>query len=118
MRSWLKQTFEQAIFRGRRKHGQTLTGFLAGKRSAFGELKRQGLDLLDSEAGKHLLEHLIIRQGGFTENEQQRIRVLTNGSIEFDKVESAIRKLFGDTVDEGGGATGAPLARRSLARWR
>ena len=45
-------SFEQAIFRGRRRQGQTLTGFLAGMKAAFGELKKQGLDLLESSAGK------------------------------------------------------------------
>ena len=44
----LEQAFEQAIFRGRRRQGRTLTGFLAGMKAAVGELKKQGLDLLES----------------------------------------------------------------------
>ena len=35
-----------------------------------------------------------------SEDQQQRIRVLTNGSIAYDKVACAIRELFGDAVDE------------------
>ena len=95
----LEQAFNAAIFGGRRKAGQTLTGFLASKRAAFAELKKQGLDLLDSEAGQHLLGHLVLRQGGFTQDERQRIRVLTDGSINFKLVEAAIRKIFNDTLD-------------------
>ena len=41
-----------------------------------------------------------MRQGGFSADQQQRIRVLTDGSIQFKRVEEAIRKIFGDTVDE------------------
>ena len=95
----LEQAFNAAIFGGRRKTGQTLTGFLASKRAAFAELKKQGLDLLDSDAGQHLLGHLVLRQGGFTQDERQRIRVLTDGSISFKLVEAAIRKIFNDTLD-------------------
>ena len=95
----LEQAFNAAIFGGRRKAGQTLTGFLASKRAAFAELKKQGLDLLDSDAGQHLLGHLVLRQGGFTQDERQRIRVLTDGSTNFKLVEAAIRKIFNDTLD-------------------
>ena len=84
----LEQAFNAAIFGGRRKAGQTLTGFLASKRAAFAELKKQGLDLLDSDAGQHLLGHLVLRQGGFTQDERQRIRVLTDGSTNFKLVEA------------------------------
>ena len=59
----LEQAFNAAIFGGRRKAGQTLTGFLASKRAAFAELKKQGLDLLDSDAGQHLLGHLVSSAG-------------------------------------------------------
>ena len=56
----LEQAFNAAIFGGRRKQGQTLTGFLATKKAAFAELKKQGLDLLSSDAGQHLLGHLVL----------------------------------------------------------
>ncbi|CAE7350344.1 RE1 [Symbiodinium sp. CCMP2592] len=96
----LEQAFDQAIFKGRRRADQSLSGFVATKKAAFGELKRQGLDLLGSSAGSHLLGHLLLRQGNFSEDQRQRIKVLTDGSIDFPKVEKAIRKLFGETVDE------------------
>ena len=96
----LEQAFEAAIFKGKRRYGQTITGFLASKKAAFSELKNQGLDLLETDAGNHLLGHLLLKQGGFTNDQQQRIRVLTDGSIDYRKVEVAIRKVFGDTLDE------------------
>ena len=102
----LEQAFSAAIFGGRRKAGQTITGFLATKRASFSELKKQGLDLLSTDAGQHLLGHLVMRQGGFSNDEQQRIRVLTDGSIDFRKVEPAIRKIFGDAVDDPPGPGG------------
>ena len=87
----LEQSFEQAIFRGKRRPDQSISGFLASKKAAFSELRRQGLDLLETQAGKHLLGHLLLKQGQFTEEKRQRIRVLTDGSIDFQKVESAER---------------------------
>ena len=96
----LEQAFDAAIFRGRRRPGQTLTGFLATKKAAFAELKKQGLDMLATDAGNHLLGHLLLKQGGFTVDQQQRIRVLTDGSIDFRKIELAIRKIFGDSLDD------------------
>ncbi|CAE7227831.1 GIP, partial [Symbiodinium sp. CCMP2592] len=68
----LEQAFDQAIFKGRRRADQSLSGFVATKK------------------------------GNFTEDQKQRIKVLTDGSIDFLKVEKAIRKLFGETVDEPG----------------
>eukprot|EP00439_Symbiodinium_sp_Y106_P007110 s9578_g1.t1 len=106
----LEQAFDQAIFKGRRRADQSLSGFVATKKAAFGELKRQGLDLLGTSAGSHLLGHLLLRQGNFTEDQKQRIKVLTDGSIDFPKVEKAIRKLFGETVDEP--------AQRSRSFWQ
>ena len=96
----LEQAFSEAIFRGRCRHGQILSGFLASKKASFAELRKQGLDLLATPAGEHLLGHLVLRQGGFTADQQQRIRVLTDGSIEFKRIEEAIRKIFGEAVDE------------------
>ena len=96
----LEQAFDAAIFRGRTRPGQTLTGFLATKKAAFAELKKQGLDMLATDAGNHLLGHLLLKQGGFTVDQQQRIRVLTDGSIDFRKIELAIRKIFGDSLDD------------------
>ncbi|CAE7724500.1 GIP [Symbiodinium necroappetens] len=110
----LEQAFDQAIFKGRRRGDQTLSGFVATKKAAFGELKRQGLDLLSSPAGSHLLGHLLLRQGNFSEDQRQRIKVLTDGSIDFPKVEKAIRKLFGETVDEAQ----AMAANRHRAFWQ
>ncbi|CAE7348803.1 RE1, partial [Symbiodinium necroappetens] len=98
----LEQAFNAAIFGGRRKAGQTITGYLATKKAAFAELRKQGLDLLENEAGQHLLGHLVMRQGGFSQDEQQRIRVLTDGSVDFRKVELAIRKVFADSIDDAG----------------
>ena len=63
-------------------------------------MKKQGLDMLATEAGNHLLGHLLLKQGGFTLDQQQRIRVLTDGSIDFRKIELAIRKIFGDSLGE------------------
>ena len=96
----LEQAFDAAIFRGRRRPGQTLTGFLATKKAAFAELKKQGLDMLATDAGNHLLGQLLLKLGGFTLDQQQRVRVLTDGSINFRKVELAIRKIFGDSLDD------------------
>ena len=93
----LEQAFEMAIFKGRRRADQSLSGFV---KASFGELKRQGLDLLSSPAGSHLLGHLLLKQGNFSEDQKQRIKVLTDGSIDLPKVEQAIRKLFGDSVDD------------------
>ena len=98
----LEQSFEQAIFKGRRRPDQSISGFLASKKAAFNELRRQGLDLLETRAGKHLLGHLILKQGQFTDDQRQRIRVLTDGSIDFQKVESAIRKIFSDSLEHPG----------------
>ena len=83
----LEQAFMEAIFR---QHKQTISmsGFLATKKASFAELRKQGLDLLATPAGEHLLGHLVLRQGGFSPDQQQRIRVLTDGK---------------QTVQEGGG---------------
>ena len=94
----LEQAFDAAIFRGRRRPGQTLTGFLATKKAALAELKKQ--DMLAADAGNHLLGHLLLKQGGFTLDQQQRVRVLTGGSIEFWKIELSIQKIFGDSLDD------------------
>ena len=83
----LEQAFDQAIFKGRRRSDQTLSGFVATKKAALGELKKQGLDLLSIPAGSHLLGHLLLRQGNFSENQKQRIKVLTDGSIDFPRME-------------------------------
>ena len=96
----LEQAFDEAIFRGRRERGMTLTAFLTGKKAAFAELRKQGLDLLASSAGRHLLGHLILRQGAFSQDQRQRLKVVTNGSIDFKEVEKAIQKVFGDKLDE------------------
>ena len=56
--------------------------------------------MLATDAGNHLLGHLLLKQGGFTLDQQQRIRGLTDGSIDFRKVELAIRKIFGDSLDD------------------
>ena len=98
----LEQAFEGAIFRGRRRPDQTISGFLDSKKAAFNELKRQGLDLLENKAGQHLLGHLILKQGQFTDDQRQRIRVLTDGSIDYVKIESAIRKIFSDSLEHPG----------------
>ncbi|OLP97718.1 Dynein heavy chain 6, axonemal [Symbiodinium microadriaticum] len=76
----LEQAFEMAIFRGRRRADQLLSGFVATKKASIGELKRQGVDLLG--AGSRLLPHLILKQGNFTEDQKQRVKVLTDGSID------------------------------------
>lgn len=96
----LEQAFDEAIFRGRRERGTRLTAFLTGKKAAFAELRKQGLDLLASPPGRHLLGHLILRQGAFSQDQRQRLKVVTNGSIDFRDIESAIQKVFGDKLDE------------------
>lgn len=53
--------FDDAILKGRRQRGQTPTTLLTTKKAAFAELKRQGLDLLATSPGRHLLGHLILR---------------------------------------------------------
>ena len=52
--------------------------------------------MLATDAGNHLLGHLLLKQGGFTVDQQQRIRVLTDGSIDFRK--RASRRLFGKSL--------------------
>eukprot|EP00913_Durusdinium_trenchii_P021772 g20455.t1 len=99
----LEQAFEDAIFKGRRDRGMSLTMFLTNKNAAFAELRKQGLDLLATAAGRHLLGHLILRQGGFSQDQKQRLKVVTNGSIDFRDLESAIQKVFGDKLDEQAG---------------
>ena len=82
----------------------TMTAFLTANKAAFAELKKQGLDLLDGRAGRHLLGHLILRQGAFTLDQRQRLKVVTNGSIDYKEIEKAIQKIFGDSLDDGGGS--------------
>ena len=96
----LEQAFEDAIFRGKRDRGMSLTMFMTNKKAAFAELRKQGLDLLATAAGRHLLGHLILRQGGFSQDQKQRLKVVTNGSIDFREVETAIQKVFGDRLDD------------------
>lgn len=109
----LEHAFDEAIFRGRRERGQSLTSFLAGKTAALAELRKQGLDLLATSAGRHLLGHLILRQGAFTTDQKQRIKVVTNGSIDYKQLETAIQKIFGDKLDDT--AAGDEMFQR---RWK
>lgn len=92
-----------------------MTSFLTGKKAAFAELKKQGLDLLETAAGRHLLGHLILRQGAFTQDQRQRLKVVTNGSIDYKEIEIAIQKVFGDKLDDQGDQHGHGHAPR---RWR
>jgi hypothetical protein len=110
----LETAFDEAIFRGRRERGQPLTTFLANKKAAFAELRKQGLDLLGTQAGRHLLGHLIIKQGSFSQDQRQRLKVVTNGSIDYKEVEKAIQKVFGDKLDDVSMADGMGPQRR----WR
>ena len=110
----LEQAFDEAIFKGRRDRGTSLTTFLTNKKAAFAELKKQGLDLLATSAGRHLLGHLILRQGAFSQDQRQRLKVVTNGSIDFKELEKAIQKVFGDRLDEHQHADHPPTPRR----WR
>ena len=80
----LEEAFNDAIFKNRRERGQPLTAFLGKKVAAFAELKKQGLDFLGVETGRHLLGRLVIKQGNFTVGQKQRIKVLTNGSVDAD----------------------------------
>ena len=50
-----------------------------------------------------------------TLGQQQRVRVLTDGSIDFRKIELVIRKIFGDSLDDTQ-ALGVCLERRR-GRW-
>ena len=113
----LEQAFDEAIFRGRRDRGQTLTTFLTAKKAAFAELRTQGLDLLATRAGRHLLGHLILRQGSFTQDQRQRLKVVTNGSIDYQEIEVAIQKIFGDKLDDGNDGTSTPRRWRSASYW-
>eukprot|EP00435_Cladocopium_sp_Y103_P060316 s936_g22.t1 len=113
----LEQAFDEAIFRGRRDKGQSLTSFLAGKTAAFAELRKQGLDLLTSKAGRHLLGHLILRQGGFTVDQKQRLKVVTNGSIDYKELETAIQKVFGDRLDEYASEASTGRRWRNASYW-
>ena len=108
----LEQAFDEAIFRGRRDRGQSMTAFLAAKKAAFAELRKQGLDLLATTAGRHLLGHLLLRQGAFTMDQRQRLKVVTNGSIDYQDIERAIQKVFGDKLDDG------LVADQSGRKWR
>ena len=113
----LEQAFEEAIFRGRRERGQPLTAFMTTKKAAFAELKKQGLDLLDTKAGRHLLGHLLLRQGSFSQDQRQRLKVVTNGSIDYKDIEVAIQKVFGDKLDESYGDAGQRRWRRPSSYW-
>ena len=116
----LETAFDDAIFKGRRERGQTLTSFLTTKKAAFADLKKQGLDLLATSPGRHLLGHLILRQGSFTQDQRQRLKVVTNGSIDYKDIEMAIQKVFGDKLDESHGhheAVGTPRRWRSATYW-
>ena len=108
----LEQAFDEAIFRGRRDRGQSMTAFLAAKKAAFAELRKQGLDLLATTAVRHLLGHLLLRQGAFTMDQRQRLKVVTNGSIDYQDIERAIQKVFGDKLDDG------LVADQSGRKWR
>ena len=114
----LEQAFDEAIFRGRRERGQSMTAFLASKKASFAELRKQGLDLLSNAAGRHLLGHLILRQGGFSNDQRQRLKVVTNGSLDYKEIEMAIQKVFGDRLDEQSSFDGGPTRRwRSATYW-
>ena len=113
----LEQAFDEAIFRGRRDRGQTLTTFLTAKKASFAELRKQGLDLLATRAGRHLLGHLILRQGSFTQDQRQRLKVVTNGSIDYQEIERAIQKIFGDKLDDGNDGQSTPRRWRSASYW-
>ena len=82
------------------ERGQSLTAFLATKKASFAELRRQGLDLLGSTVGRHLLGRLILKQGAFSMDQKQRLKVVTNGSIDYKELEMAIQKIFGDKLDD------------------
>ena len=114
----LEQAFDEAIFRGRRERGQSMTAFLATKKAAFAELKKQGLDLLATTAGKHLLGHLLLRQGAFTMDQRQRLKVVTNGSIDYQDIERAIQKIFGDKLDDGSVPESPSRRWRSGSFWQ
>ena len=115
----LEQAFDEAIFKGRRDRGTSLTAFLTNKKAAFAELRKQGLDLLATTAGSPLLGHLSLRQGAFSQDQRQRLKVVTNGSIDFRDLEKAIQKVFGDRLDEqhGGEHPGTPRRWRSASYW-
>ena len=114
----LERAFDEAIFRGRRERGQSLTSFLTSKKAAFAELKKQGLDLLATPPGRHLLGHLILRQGSFTQDQRQRLKVVTNGSIDYKLIEVAVQKVFGDKLDEQQvDGNGTPRRWRNASYW-
>ena len=96
----LEDAFDEALFRGRRDRGQLLTTYLNNKRIAFSELSRLGMDFFKDEAGRHLIGHLVLKHGHFTEDQKQRLKVVTNGSIDIKVLEPAIRKIFGDRLVE------------------
>ena len=116
----LEQSFDEAIFRGKRDRGQSITNFLSSKKAAFAEFRKQGLDLLETKAGRHLLGHLILRQGNFSTDQKHRLKVVTDGSIDYQEIEKAIQKIFGDKLDEVGyheqaqGSGGGGRWRRSF----
>ena len=74
MEKKLEDAFDEAIYRGRREKGENMTPFVTRKRVAFMELRRLGMDFLSSDAGKHLMGHIILKQGYFTNDQKQRGR--------------------------------------------
>jgi hypothetical protein len=94
-----------------------MTAFLASKKASFAELRKQGLDLLSNVAGRHLLGHLILRQGGFTNDQRQRLKVVTTGSIDYKEIEMAIQKVFGDRFNDKSFDGGPNRRWRNATYW-
>jgi hypothetical protein len=70
-----------------------LITFLNKKRTAFAEFRRLGMDLMGTAAGRHLIGHLVLKQGYFTTNQKQRVKVTTWGSIDIKELDQN-RHLF------------------------
>ena len=84
------------------------------RRQRLRSLKKQGLDLLETKAGRHLLTHLTLRQGRFTQDQRQRLKVVTDGAIDYQDFERAIQTMFGDRLEDGNATPKYHVGRR----WR
>jgi hypothetical protein len=77
-----------------------LDTFLNKKRTLQSFDASHGMDFMGTAAGRHLIGHLELKEHYFTTDQKQRVKFITRGSIYVKELEPAMRKIFGDKIDE------------------